>query len=334
MMKKTNRRIAILELSCLAALFAHTARAQGTASDYPNKPIRIVVGQTAGGLVDTIARAIAQHFSERFGQPVVVDNRPGASEIISSELVAKSPADGFTLLMTSTTAMVFNPILRKKLPYSPQRDFTPISMIAESPSYLVINPALPVNSVRELIAMAQSQPGKITFASLGTGSMQHMFGEIFKARAKVDLLHVPYKTSAVAVLDLLSGRIDMMFQGGAGTLASIRSGKLRALAATNPSALRPEDMQNLPTMTAAGVWDFDLPAQWFGLVGPAGMPRQIVDRLNREVGEMLRGPEAHKKLVPLGINLVSGTPEEFSERIRKDEASWIPVLRDAGIKPE
>jgi tripartite-type tricarboxylate transporter receptor subunit TctC len=330
-MKKTNRRIAILALSCLSALFAHTAQAQGTASDYPNKPIRFVVSNAAGGLHDTIARAVAQHYSERLGQPVVVDNRPGASEIIASELVAKSPADGYTLLVASDAAMVFNPILMKKIPYSPQRDFTPISMIAETPLYLIVNPALPAKTVNELIALAKAQPGKITFASIGTGSMQYLLGEMFKTRVKVDLLHVPYKSSSAAVLDIVSGRVDMMFQGGGGTLAHIRSGKLRALAAT--SATRPEETQNLPTMMEAGVPNFE-GSPWFAVFGPAGLPRPIVDRLNREVGELMRAPETRKKLAPLGIKLIPGTPEELSEHIRKDGSYWTKVIRDARIEPE
>ena len=293
--------------------------------------MRFIVGHASGGLVDTIARAVAQHFSERLGQPVVVDNRPGASEVIAAEAVAKSPPDGHTIYMASETAMVFNAITKKSLPYNPQRDFTPISMVAESPFYLVVNPSVPARSVNELIALAKSQPGKVTFASIGTGTMQHLLGEMFKARAKVDLLHVPYKASGPAVLDLVSGRIDMMFQGGGGTLAHIRSGKLRALAAT--SATRPEETQKLPTMMEAGVPDFDA-SSWFALFGPAELPRPIVDRLNREVGELLRAPETRKKLAPLGINLAPGTPEGLGERIRKDAPFWTRVIRDARIEPE
>ena len=327
----TKRRIFILALCCASSWLAATAHAQSTATGYPARPVRFIVGHASGGLVDTIARAVAQHFSERLGQPVVVDNRPGASEVIAAEAVAKSPPDGHTIYMASETAMVFNAITKKSLPYNPQRDFTPISMVAESPFYLVVNPSVPARSVNELIALAKSQPGKVTFASIGTGTMQHLLGEMFKARAKVDLLHVPYKASGPAVLDLVSGRIDMMFQGGGGTLAHIRSGKLRALAAT--SATRPEETQKLPTMMEAGVPDFDA-SSWFALFGPAELPRPIVDRLNREVGELLRAPETRKKLAPLGINLAPGTPEGLGERIRKDAPFWTRVIRDARIEPE
>ena len=326
------RHILMLALCCAPGWLAVPAHAQGTATAYPVRPVRFIVANAAGGLVDTIARTIAQHLSERLGQPVVVDNRPGASEAIAAETTAKAPADGHTLLMASEAAMVFNPILNRKLPYNPQRDFTPITAVAESFFYLVVNPAVPAQSVAELIAVARSRPDKLTFGSLGIGTMQHLLGELLQANAKLTLLHVPYKSSGAAVIDLVSGRIDMMFQGGGGTLAHIRSGKLRALGTTSP--IRPEGLQNIPPMTKTGVPDFDVPSSWFGISGPADLPRAIVERLNRDIGELLRAPETREKLAPLGINLAPGTAEAMGERIRRDHAFWSRVIRDARIEPE
>ncbi len=331
MLMTTRRRLLPLALCCASFWLAATAHAQGTAAAYPNRPVRFIVAHAAGGLVDTIARAVAQHFSERLGQPVVVDNRPGASEVIAAEAAAKSSPDGHTIFMASEVTMIFNPIMMKNLPYNPQRDFTPISMVAESLFYLVVNPSVPARSVNELIALAKAQPGKLTFASIGNGTHQHLLGEMFKARAKVDLLHIPYKSSGAAVLDLVSGRIDMMFQGGGGTLAHMRSGKLRALAAT--STTRPEETKYLQTMVELGVPDFDV-SPWFALFGPAGFPRPIVDRLNREVGDMLRAPETRKKLAPLGITLSPSTPEGLGERISREYPFWTRVIREAGIVAE
>jgi tripartite-type tricarboxylate transporter receptor subunit TctC len=293
--------------------------------------VRFITASGAGGLTDTMARLLALHLAERLGQPVVVENRPGASETIAADVVAKSPADGHTLYLASEAALVLNAILRKTIPYDPQRDFTGISMVAESPYYLVVNPSVPASSLNELIALAKSQPGKLMFASTGPATMQHLLGEMLKVRAKVDIMHVPYKTSPQATLDLVAGRVDMMIQGGQTTLGHIRSGKLRGLAVT--SATRHEEILSVPTMMEAGMADF-VASSWFALIAPAGLSKPIVDRLNREVGELLRAPEARQKLAALGVNVIPSTPGAVGERVRKDFPLWTGVVREAGIEAE
>ena len=319
----------ILPLGLTASGLPGALHAQGT--DYPGKPVRLIVPFSAGGLGDTVSRGVAQHLSERLGQPFVIDNRPGASEIIAAELVAKSPPDGHTLLVLTAVGTVFNPITKKNLPYDPLRDLAPIAIMFESPFYLVVNPQVPAASVNDLINLARSNPGKLTFASIGNGSMQHLLAEMFKARAKLDLLHVPYKASGPAEVDLVAGRIDLMFQGGGGTLSHMRSGKLRGLATT--SAKRAGQAQSLPTMIEAGFNDFDA-VSWFGVFAPASVPRPIVERLNREIGDFMKSPETRNKFAPLGIEVTLSTPEGLAERIRKEGPFWTKVIRDAGIQPE
>jgi tripartite-type tricarboxylate transporter receptor subunit TctC len=324
-----KRRMLIFALGFAASGLPGGVQAQG--SDYPGKPVRFVVPFSAGGLADTVSRGVAQQLSERLGQPFVIDNRPGASEIIAAELVAKSPPDGYTLLVSTEVGTVFNPITRKSLPYDPLRDFAPIAMMFESPFYLVVNSEVKAASVKDLIDLARSNPGKLTFASIGNGSMQHLLAEMFKSRAKLELLHVPYKGSGPAVVDLVAGRIDLMFQGGGGTLSHMRSGKLRALAAT--SGKRPEQTQSLPTMIESGFGDFNA-VSWFGVFAPAGTPRPIIDRLNREIGDFMKSPETRNKFTTLGIEVIPSTPEGLTERIRREGPFWTKVIRDAGIQPE
>jgi tripartite-type tricarboxylate transporter receptor subunit TctC len=328
---KFKQRVILAMFFFIWPFLMNPAYAQSTGTGYPNRPVRLIVGNAAGGLVDTVARILAQHLSERLGQPVIVDNRPGASEILAADGVAKSAPDGYTIFMASQIPIVLGALLNKSLPYNPQRDFSSISMVAESTFYLVVNPAVPAKTVGELILLAKSQPGKLTFASTGNSTLQFLMGELFKSRAKVNILHIPYKSSGPAVLDLVSGRVDMMFQGGGGTIASIRSGKLRSLAVT--SAKRHDELPNLPTMMEAGIPDFDV-STWFALFGPADLPKPIIDRLNRETGEFLRNPEMRKKFLALGITLSPSTPEGLDERVRQEFPFWTKVVRDARIEPE
>ncbi|MSQ70173.1 MAG: tripartite tricarboxylate transporter substrate binding protein [Betaproteobacteria bacterium] len=330
---KALRRMLLLSLVvpfAFAAAFRSGAL-PAQSGDYPARPARVIVPFSAGGLGDTVARGVAQHLSEKLGQPFVVDNRPGASEIIATELVAKSPADGYTLLQLTAVGTVFNPITKKNLSYDPLRDLAPVALLFESPFYLVVNPQVQATSVRELIALARANPGKLSFASIGSGSLQHLLAEMFKARANLDLLHVPYKASGPAEVDLVAGRIDLMFQGGGGTLNHLRSGKLRGLAAT--SANRAAQAPSLPTMIESGFGDFNA-VSWFGIFAPAGVPRPIIERLNREIGDYMKSPEARSRFAPQGIEVVHTTPEGLTERIRREGPFWTRVIRDAGIQPE
>ncbi len=323
-------RALILALCCLTPWLAATAQAQSAAAEYPTRALKFIVPYTPGGLVATFARAVAQYLTEKPGQPVVVENRPGANQAIGAEAASKSAPDGYTLFMGTQTGLVFNTIARKKLPYDPVRDFAPISTLFTTPFYLVVNPSVPASSVQELIDLARSRPGKLTFASIGQGSSQHLAAEMFKTRTKVDILHVPYKGSAESAIGLISGQVDMAFEGGASSLPHVRAGKLRALASTGSK--RTDTMPNLPTLSET-VSNSDI-SVWFGLVAPAGVPRPIIDRLNREVGDMLRLPATRERFAAFGSEMMPSTPEELGARIRSDLQQWTKIMRDAGIQPE
>jgi tripartite-type tricarboxylate transporter receptor subunit TctC len=314
-----------------ALLLLAAATAVQAQQVYPSRPIRFIVPYTPGGLGDSFARAVGEELAKRMGQPVVIDNRPGASQAIGAEATAKAPPDGHTLFMGTQSGLVINTIARKQLPYDPVRDLAPVTMLFTTPLYLVVHPSVPAHSVKELIALARAKPGTLTFASIGSGSSQHLAGEMLRARAKVDIVHVPYKGSSPAMTDLLGGQVDMMFEGGVSSLPHVRSGKLRALATTGRR--RADAMPELPTMAEAGVADFEFTV-WFALVAPAATPRPIIERLNREVGEVLRTRGLKEKFAPAGIDIAPSTPEELGERIRADFPYYGKLMRDAGIQPE
>jgi tripartite-type tricarboxylate transporter receptor subunit TctC len=301
------------------------------AQPYPERAIRFIVPYTPGGLGDTFARALGQELAQRMGQAVVVDNRPGASQAIGAEATARSAPDGYTLFMGTQSGLVLNTIAKKSLPFDPVKDFAPVSLLFTTPLYLVTHPSVQAATLQQLIALAKARPGKLTFASIGNGTSQHLAGEMLRSRAGVDIVHVPYKGSAPAIADLLSGRVDMMFEGGVSALPHVRSGKLRALAMTGRE--RSAAMPQLPTMAEAGVRDFDV-SVWFGLVAPAGLPQPIVQRLNREVAEVLRSAALRDKFAAAGIDIAPSSPEELGARIRADLPYWTKVMRDAGIQPE
>jgi len=301
------------------------------AQPYPERAIRFIVPYTPGGLGDTFARALGQELAQRMGQAVVVDNRPGASQAIGAEATARSAPDGYTLFMGTQSGLVLNTIAKKSLPFDPVKDFAPVSLLFTTPLYLVTHPSVQAATLQELIALAKARPGKLTFASIGNGTSQHLAGEMLRSRAGVDIVHVPYKGSAPAIADLLSGRVDMMFEGGVSALPHVRSGKLRALGMTGRE--RSAAMPQLPTMAEAGVRDFDV-SVWFGLVAPAGVPQPIVQRLNREVAAVLRSAALRDKFAAAGIDIAPSSPEELGARIRADLPYWTKVMRDAGIQPE
>lgn len=326
-MKEIGRTLAVA-LGCILPMLAGPAQAQ-SASDYPNRPVKLIVAFT-GGLVDTFARAVAQHLGEKLRQPVVVENRPGASQAIGADAAAKSAPDGYTLFIGTQSGLVLTTVARKSLPYDPVRDFTPISMLFTTPFYLVVNASLPAHSVQELVALARSRPGKLTFGSIGRGSGHHLAGEMFAKWANIDILHVPFQGSDRSSVALIAGQIDMMFEGPVSTLPHIRAGKMRALATT--AAKRTGVLPNVPSMSEIAPGFIVVP--WIGLVGPAGIPRPIVDRLNREVGDMLRSPATRERFLPIGLELTHSTPEELGARLRADIPEWAKIMRDAGIQPE
>jgi tripartite-type tricarboxylate transporter receptor subunit TctC len=310
--------------ACLA-IVAGGAFAQA----YPTKPIRIVVPFPAGGATDIMARAVAQKLTEDWGQPVIVDNRPGAAGNIGTELVAKAPADGYTLEMGTVGTHAINASLYSKLAYDHIKDFTPVILVASVPNVLEVNPAVPVNSVQELIAYAKANPGKLNFASSGSGTSIHLSGELFKVMAGVQMTHVPYKGSAPALQDLIGGQVQLMFDNLPPSLPQIKAGKLRALAVT--SLTRAPALPDVPTVAEAGLPGFEA-SSWFGLLAPAGTPQPIIIKLNAAVAAWLATPEAKEKMTAIGANAAGGPPENFVKHIAAETAKWSKVVKESGAK--
>jgi len=296
---------------------------------YPAKPIRLVVPFPAGGTTDILARAVGQKLTEAWGQPVVVDNRPGAGGNIGAELVAKAASDGYTLLMGTVGTHAINASLYAKMPYDHIKDFAPVILVAGVPNVLVVNPAVPVNSVQELIAYAKANPGRLNFASSGSGTSIHLSGELFKVMAGVQMTHIPYKGSAPALQDLIGGQVQLMFDNLPSALPQIKGGKLRALAVT--SAARAAALPDVPTVAEAGLPGFEA-SSWFGVLAPAGTPVAIIARLNAEIAKWLASPEAREKLASQGANAAGGSPEDFAKHIAAETAKWQKVVKESGAK--
>ena len=313
--------------ACAAvAAFALHGHAQ---APYPAKPIRIVVPFPAGGTTDILARAVAQKLTDTTGQPVVVDNRPGAGANIGAELVAKSAPDGYTLLMGTVGTHAINASLYARMPYDHVKDFAPIILVAGVPNVLAINPSVPANSVQELIAYGKANPGKLNFASSGSGTSIHLAGELFKTMTGVQMTHVPYKGSAPAIADLLGGQVQLMFDNLPSALPHIKAGKLKALAVT--SAQRSPALPDVPTVAESGLPGFEA-SSWFGLLAPAGTPKEIVARLNGEVAKWLATPEAKEKLASQGAIAAGQSSEDFVHHIAAETAKWQKVVKESGAK--
>jgi tripartite-type tricarboxylate transporter receptor subunit TctC len=305
-------------------LFAAAVAAQ----NYPAKPIRIIVPFPPGAFNDTLGRTIAAKFSDGgFGQ-AVVDNRPGAGSTIGADLVAKSPADGYTLLIVAVPFAV-NATLYTKLPYNTERDFAPILFAGSTPNMLVAHPSLPVKSVQELVALAKARPGQLDYASTGAGSSNHMSMELFKMMTKTDILHVPYKGSAPALTDLMGGHVMMIFDNTPNVLPHVKAGRMRGIAVTSlkRSALAPE----MATVDESGVPGYEV-LVWFGVVGPAGMPREIVARLNTEINRILQLPDVRERFVAGGVEPVGGPAEKFGEHLKAEIAKWGKVVKATGAR--
>jgi len=314
-------------LSCLSwfALCSNGAQAQG----YPSKPIRFVVPYPPAGPLDTVARLVGQQVSESVKQPVIVENKPGAGGNIGADLVAKSPPDGYTLLMGAVATHAINPTLYASIPYDAQKDFIPVTQIASTPNVLVVNPRLPVTNVHEFIAYAKAHPGALNFGSGSTGSAGHLAGELFKSLAGVEMTHVPYKGAAPAMNDLIGGQIQLMFDNLASSLGQIKAGKVRALAVT--TATRTELAPGLPTIAESGLPGFDINT-WFGLFVPAGTPPAIVQRLHDEFAKALAAPEVRARMLALGAEPVGSTPEQFAQYIRSEAVKYAKLVKASGAK--
>jgi tripartite-type tricarboxylate transporter receptor subunit TctC len=314
-------------LTFLAAALAVAPAA--LAQTYPTKTVRMIVAFPPGGTTDILARATAQKLTEAFGQQVVIDNRPGAGGNIGTELVARSPPDGYTLLASPGSTLTSNPAVYAKVPFDPVRDFAPVTIIAEVPNVLIVHPSLPVRTVKELIALAKARPGQLAYASTGAGQSTHLSAELFKQMARVDMIHVPYKGSAPALTDMVAGQVTVMFDNMPSCLPFVKAGRLKAIAVT--STKRSPTTPELPTVAEAALPGFDVTV-WFSVLAPANTPRDIVTRLNGEIVKALKTPDMRERLSQQGAEPVGNTPEEFSAVIKRDLAKWSKLVKDANIR--
>jgi tripartite-type tricarboxylate transporter receptor subunit TctC len=294
---------------------------------YPKQAITLVVPFPAGGPTDAMARVLAQKLGDRLGQQVIIDNRGGAGGGIAAELVARAPADGHTLFFGTTGTMAINPSLYAKLRYDPAKDFAPVSLMATTMNVLVTNPSIPAKNLTDLIALAKARPGELTYGSAGNGSSNHLSGELFRTSAGIQMTHVPYKGSAPAMVDLLGGRLSMMFDTIAQQSQNIAAGKVHALAVTGPN--RSPLLPNVPTAQEAGLKGYDVTI-WYGVLAPKGTPAPVIERLNREITAVMATEEMKKRMEADGANVRTTTPAEFTALIKTDTAKWTPVVKSSG----
>lgn len=321
-----RRKKFLLVPFAVAITFTHGAIAQ----NYPVKPIRVIVPYAPGGGVDIIARATAQELTRRVNQQVIVENRTGAGGNVGSEHAAKSAPDGYTLLMASP-ANTINPSLYAKMPYEPLRDLAAVALIAQVPSVLIANKSLPVQNVKQLVALAKARPGALTFGSGGSGTTEHLASEMFKATAGIDMLHVPYKGGAQVLTDLIGGQIAMMFINQVGALPHIQAGKVKALAVAG--ATRSPALPEVPTVVESGYKDF-IVSVWWGVMGPAAMPREVVSYLNREIVAGLASPEMKERLHNMSAQPIGGTPEQFAAFFAAETKRWAPIVKASSAKAD
>ncbi|HZZ93869.1 MAG TPA: tripartite tricarboxylate transporter substrate binding protein [Usitatibacter sp.] len=323
-----SRALAAAAALTFASGLVTAACAQSPAS-WPTRPIHLVVPYPPGGPLDTVARLTAQKVSAGLGQPIVVDNKPGAGGNIGAESVARAAPDGYTLLLGAVATHAINPTLYPGIPYDAQRDFEPVTQLASTPNVLIVHPSLPVKNVREFIAYAKAHPGTLNFGSGSTGSAGHLAGELFKRLAGVDMTHVPYKGAAPAMQDLIAGQVQVMFDNLASALAQIQAGKVRALAVT--TARRTPLAPDLPTIAESGLPGFDINT-WFGLFVPAHTPRPVVDRLHDEFVKALKAPDVREKMLALGAEPVGNTPEQFRAYVRAEADKYARVVKASGAR--
>ena len=302
-----------------------------SAQPYPNRPLRIVVPFPPGGGTDIGTRIVAQKLQEAWGQAVIVENKPGAAGIVGTELTAKSAPDGYTFMMGNIGTHAINVSLYKKLAYDPVKDFAPVSMVADLPLLLLVHPSVPANSVKELIALAKSQPGKLNFSSSGAGGSMHVAAELFKSMTGVDMVHIPYKGGAPAVADLLSGQVALSFSTVLETIQHVKAGKVRALAVTNDH--RSIALPDLPTIAEAGLPGYQS-ISWLALFAPAGTPKEIVNKVSAESVRILKLPDVKERLLAQGAEPIGSTPEQLATILSADIAKYAKVIRESGYKPE
>jgi tripartite-type tricarboxylate transporter receptor subunit TctC len=298
--------------------------------DYPNRPIRFLVGVVPGGATDILARVIGQKMSENWGQQVIIDNRPGANQIIAAGLTVNAAPDGYTLQMIPA-GFAINPSMHKTLPYDPIRDFTPVTMVADVPNIMVVHPSIPVKNVADFITYARARPGQLSYGSSGIGSPSHMCGELFAIVAKVNLTHVPYKGQGQAVIDLLGGHLKLLFPSIPSIIQYIKSGRVIPLGVA--SAKRSSSLPEVPTIAEGGLKGYEV-AGWYGVIAPPKMPKPLLAKLNGEINRIIAVPEMRQTLVQQGADPLGSTPEEFAKAIAVDIEKWKKVVAAAGIKPE
>ncbi|MCA3076772.1 MAG: tripartite tricarboxylate transporter substrate binding protein [Rhodocyclaceae bacterium] len=300
------------------------------ASTYPDRPVRVVNPSSPGGGADVISRIVMQEVSKSLGQTFIIDNRPGAANIIATEIAAKAPPDGYTLLIAATGTFVTNPLLYAKLPYS-INDFETISIVADAPFILSVHPSVPARTVKELIGYAKAQDGKLTFASFGRGSSSHLAGELFQSVTGTKLVHVPYKGAAPGMADLVAGQITMAFDSGLSSIPHVNAKRIRPLGVAAPQRL--PSLPDVPTLAEQGLGAFDA-GTWYGVMAPARTPKPIIDRLHGAIVRALALPDVTKKINDLGTAVIGNTPAEFSAQIARESERWAAVVKQAGLKPE
>ena len=301
------------------------------AQPYPARTSRIVVGFTAGGPSDIVARMMAQQLTERLGQPVVVENRPGATGTIGAELVAKAPADGYTMYLASQTTHAVAPYMYAKIGYDPLKDFATVARVVHNPLLMVVNPSLPVKSIKDLIALAKARPGELNFATGGIGSSPHMSMELFKSTVKLDMVPVHYKGDGAAIIDIIGGQVPLLTSSISALLPHVRNGKLRGVAVTSlkRSTVAPE----FPTIAESGLAGFEV-ITWFGILVPAATPKEVVNRLNSEIVQSVSQPGVRDQLIKMGFEIVANTPEQYAVFLREENVKWGKVVRDLGLRAE
>ncbi|WP_404300299.1 Bug family tripartite tricarboxylate transporter substrate binding protein [Alicycliphilus denitrificans] len=314
-------------LASLAVAAAGALPLGAAAQNYPTKPVTIIVPFSAGGTTDILARIVGQGLTAELGQPVVVDNKPGAGGNIGGSLAAKAAPDGYTLFMGTVGTHAINQALYKKMPFDPVKDFAPLSRVATVPNLLVAHPSQPFKTVKEMIAYAKANPGKITFGSPGSGASPHVSGELFKSMTGTDLLHVPYKGSAPAMTDLLGGQTSIMFDNMPSAIQHVRSGKLRPIAVT--TAKRSPELPDVPTIAEAGVPGYEA-TSWFGMFAPAATPKPVLDKLNAALIKVLNQADVKKKIAEQGGDVVAETPAQFAAFIKSESTKWGKVVKESG----